>query len=139
LHKDAGGDDRLRIELAQRHHVGYLRDSDPGGGGHDRTEVARGLAVYQVAAAVAALRLDQRKVGGAAHPRVETFKEDIIRAFANGMAHKPLSTFGTVNDDVLALKQPGFRRMNFCSIILGSSWDDGKLRASCCDNPLHQH
>lgn len=81
----------------------------------------------------------QRELVVAAHPRVETFKEDIIQAFANGMAHKPLSTFGTVNDDVLALKQPGFRRMNFCSIILGSSWDDGKLRAARCTNPLHQH
>jgi len=81
----------------------------------------------------------QRELVVAAHPRVATFKEDIIQAFADGMAHKPLSTFGTVNDDVLALKQHGFRRLNFCSLILGSSWDEGKLRASLCDNPAHQH
>ncbi|MFL6710218.1 MAG: HD domain-containing protein [Massilia sp.] len=81
---------------------------------------------------------EQRALVVAAHPRTENFKEDIIEAFANGMAHKPLSTFGTVNADVLALKRPGYRRLNFCSIILGSSWEDGGPRA-CCSNPGHQH
>jgi HD superfamily phosphodiesterase len=56
------------------------------------------------------------------HPRDEHFKEDIIQAFYDGMKHRPDSTFGTVNDDVLADKEPSFKRMNFCSIIRGSAW-----------------
>jgi hypothetical protein len=56
------------------------------------------------------------------HPRGEGFKENIIEAFAQGFINKPLSTFGTVNADVLALKDPRYKRLNFCSIILGSDW-----------------
>jgi HD superfamily phosphodiesterase len=54
-----------------------------------------------------------------AYPRVN-FKESIIQAFADGMAHRPETTFGTMNDDVLAEKLPGFVRANFCEIIRGS-------------------
>ena len=54
-----------------------------------------------------------------AYPRVD-FKESIIQAFADGMAHRPDTTFGTMNDDVLAEKLPGFERANFCAIIRGS-------------------
>jgi HD superfamily phosphodiesterase len=55
----------------------------------------------------------------AAYPR-ENFKESIIQAFADGMAHRPDTTFGTMNDDVLAEKLPGFARANFCEIIRAS-------------------
>ena len=81
---------------------------------------------------------EQRKLVVAAHPRGEHFKEGIIDAFAGGMLHKPLSTFGTVNADVLALKDPAYKRLNFCSIISGSAWNDAGHAASC-NNPLHQH
>jgi hypothetical protein len=57
-----------------------------------------------------------------AHPRDEHFKEDIIQAFYDGMKHRPDSTFGTVNDDVLADKDPAFKRINFCSVIRESAW-----------------
>jgi hypothetical protein len=58
------------------------------------------------------------------HPRGDNFKECIIDAFADGMIRKPLTTFGTVNADVLAFKHPDhYRRQNFCSIILGSDWN----------------
>ena len=53
------------------------------------------------------------------YPRI-AFKESIIRAFAQGFAHKPETTFGTVNADVLAEKLPGYERSNFCAIIRGS-------------------
>jgi hypothetical protein len=58
----------------------------------------------------------------ACHPREANFKENIIDHFANGIIRKPLTTFGNVKADVLALKDPTYRRMNFCSIILGSQW-----------------
>ncbi|MCO7514976.1 HD domain-containing protein [Pseudomonas guariconensis] len=56
------------------------------------------------------------------HPREANFKEGIIEHFADGIKHKPLTTFGNVKADVLALKVPGYTRMNFCSLILGSAW-----------------
>lgn len=57
-----------------------------------------------------------------AHPRTEQFKEDIIQAFYDGMKHRPDTTFGTVNADVIADKEPQFRRGNFCSVIRESAW-----------------
>jgi HD domain len=64
----------------------------------------------------------QRLAVVAAHPRGNHFKKDIIDAFYHGMAHRPDSTFGTVNDDVLAFKNPKFERADFCKIILNSAW-----------------
>src|ERR1700758_2966529 len=55
-----------------------------------------------------------------AHPRTPRFKEDIIQAFYDGNKHKPETTFGNVNADVLADKDPHFVRINFCSVIRGS-------------------
>jgi HD superfamily phosphodiesterase len=55
----------------------------------------------------------------AAYPRVD-FKESIIQAFADGMAYRPETAFGTVNADVLAEKLPGYERPNFCALIRGS-------------------
>jgi hypothetical protein len=57
-----------------------------------------------------------------AHPREERFKEEIIRAFYDGIKHKPQTTFGNVKADVLADKDPTFQRGNFCDIIRRSSW-----------------
>jgi len=58
----------------------------------------------------------------AAFPRTEHFKEDILQAFYDGIHHKPETTFGNVKADVLADKDPAFRRGNFCSVIRNSSW-----------------
>src|SRR6266403_2491880 len=57
-----------------------------------------------------------------AHPRPAQFKEDIIQAFYDGIKHKPETTFGNVKADVLADKDPSFRRGNFCSVIRVSAW-----------------
>ncbi|HXO98347.1 MAG TPA: hypothetical protein VN857_17285 [Chthoniobacterales bacterium] len=57
-------------------------------------------------------------------PRGNHFKEEIIKAFNEGFKHKPETTFGTVNDDVLVLHNLSFKRMNFCSIILNSAWKE---------------
>jgi HD superfamily phosphodiesterase len=57
-----------------------------------------------------------------AHPRTEHFKEDIIQAFYDGIKHKPQTTFGNVKADVLADKDPKFRRTNFCTVIRESAW-----------------
>jgi hypothetical protein len=65
---------------------------------------------------------DERKAIVHAHPRSDQFKEDIIQAFYDGIKHKPDTTFGNVKADVLADKDPAFRRGNFCSVIRGSAW-----------------
>jgi hypothetical protein len=57
-----------------------------------------------------------------AFPRTVHFKEDILQAFYDGIKHKPETTFGNVKADVLADKDLGFQRGNFCSIIRNSSW-----------------
>jgi HD domain len=57
-----------------------------------------------------------------AFPRTAHFKEDILQAFYEGIKHKPETTFGNVKADVLADKDPGFRRGNFCSVIRNSPW-----------------
>jgi hypothetical protein len=57
-----------------------------------------------------------------AHPRGNHFKEDIIQTFYDGIKRKPDTTFGNVKADVLADKDPTFKRGNFCSAIRGSAW-----------------
>jgi hypothetical protein len=64
----------------------------------------------------------ERQAVVAAYPRTAHFKEDIIQTFYDGMKHRPETTYGTVNADVLADKDPDFQRGNFCSVIRGSRW-----------------
>jgi hypothetical protein len=59
----------------------------------------------------------------AEHPR-PNFKEEILRAFLEGMRDRPDTTFGTMNDDVLAHFVPGFRREDFVEIIRRSDWPE---------------
>jgi HD domain len=97
----------------------------PGIPEHKKAEVA--LVTSGVEMDVMGLAYDQfaeaqREAVVAAYPRGGLFKKDIIQAFYNGMKHRPDSTFGTVNDDVLAYCDPKFKRADFCSIILQSSW-----------------
>ena len=59
----------------------------------------------------------------AAHPRPE-FKRRILAAFNKGMQHRPHTTFGTVNADVLEHFDSTFVRDDFVDIILGSTWPE---------------
>jgi HD superfamily phosphodiesterase len=58
-----------------------------------------------------------------AHPRPD-FKEQILAAFANGFRHRPDSTFGTVNADVLEHFVPGYRHIDFVEVIRNSAWEN---------------
>jgi len=62
---------------------------------------------------------EDREAVVAACPRVN-FKESIIQGFADGMAHRPETVFGTMNADVLAEKLPGYEPPNFCALIRAS-------------------
>ena len=59
----------------------------------------------------------------AAHPRPD-FKRRILQAFTDGNKHRPRSTFGNVNADVLEHFDPSFVRDDFVEIILKNSWPE---------------
>jgi len=59
----------------------------------------------------------------AAHPRPD-FKRRILHAFNEGFRHRPHSTFGTVNADVLQHYDSSFVRDDFVEIILGNGWPE---------------
>lgn len=59
----------------------------------------------------------------AAHPRPD-FKRRILAAFTDGNVHRPQSTFGNVNADVLAHYDPTFVRDDFVEIILDNKWPE---------------
>ena len=81
---------------------------------------------------------EQREAVVEAFPRENDFAHGIIDAFYGGMKHRPGSTFGTFNDDVLAYKDPQFKRIDMCSIILASDWH----KRGKCNSPggcAHDH
>lgn len=84
--------------------------------------VTAGVEMDVLGLTYADLAADARDAVVSAYPRPGSFKENIIQAFYDGNKHKPNTTFGNVNADVLADKDPHFHRGNFCSIIRSSAW-----------------
>jgi HD superfamily phosphodiesterase len=66
---------------------------------------------------------EQRAEVVAAHPRPD-FKNRILQAFYQGMVNRPDTTFGTMNDDVLAHFDPSFHRTDFVEVIQNNSWPE---------------
>lgn len=66
---------------------------------------------------------DQLAAVTAVHPRPD-FKRRILQAFTDGNTHRPRTTFGNVNADVLAHYDPSFVRDDFVEIILNNSWPE---------------
>lgn len=59
----------------------------------------------------------------ALHPRPD-FKRSILRAFTEGIAPKPETTFGNVKADVLERFVPDYRRVSFVDVIENSDWPE---------------
>ncbi len=59
----------------------------------------------------------------ASYPR-KHFKEDFIPAYFAGFAHKPATTYGTVNAAVCERYIPGFKSPNACDLIAASPFPD---------------
>lgn len=66
---------------------------------------------------------EQRKAVTDLHPRPD-FKNQILQAFNDGNVHRPHSTFGNVNADVLEHFNPDFKRDNFVEIIKANPWSE---------------
>lgn len=66
---------------------------------------------------------EQREAITGAFPRND-FKQHIIPTFFSGFAHKTDTTFGNIKADVCAFMIPGFKRKNFCDLILSSPWNE---------------
>jgi hypothetical protein len=97
----------------------------PGIPEHKKAEVAlvtAGVEMDVLGIAYEQFAPEQLEAVVTAYPRGTSFKKNIIDAFYEGMKHRPDSTFGTVNDDVLAFKDPRFQRTDFCQVILASAW-----------------
>jgi hypothetical protein len=57
----------------------------------------------------------------AAHPRGD-FKNGFLQGLRDGLAHRPDTTHGTINADVLEHFVPGFQRGSMVDRIIGSPW-----------------
>jgi hypothetical protein len=57
-----------------------------------------------------------------AYPRESGFKFKFLHILAQGQLHRPQSTFGTINADVLSFHDRRLKVGGFCEQLLASSW-----------------
>jgi HD superfamily phosphodiesterase len=68
----------------------------------------------------------QRSAVEAAYPRSAQFAEDFLQALYDSLKHRPETTQGTGLADVMAYKDPAFRRRDFSSLMRKSRWVTGQ-------------
>jgi hypothetical protein len=68
----------------------------------------------------------QRDAVEAVHPHPPQFADAFLQALYDSLKHRPETTQGTGLADVLAYKDPNFRRRDFSSLMLNSQWTRGK-------------
>src|SRR5690242_7092094 len=71
---------------------------------------------------------DVREEIVAKYPRIN-FKDGFIREYFAGFAHKPATTYGTVNAAVYERFVPGFKSPNACDLIATSPFPDSSSPA----------
>jgi HD domain len=64
----------------------------------------------------------QRKAVGAMWPHPPRFAEELLQALYDGVKHRPETTQGTGMADILADKDPSFKRRDFCRLMRNSRW-----------------
>jgi hypothetical protein len=64
----------------------------------------------------------------AKYPR-KHFKEQFLQAYFNGFAHKPGTTYGTVNASICERFLPNFKSPNACDLITGSPFPDSEAQS----------
>ena len=65
----------------------------------------------------------------AKYPRIN-FKEGFIQEYFAGFAHKPATTYGTVNAGVCERFIPRFKSPNACDLIASSPFPDSPSQSS---------
>jgi HD domain-containing protein len=68
----------------------------------------------------------QRSAVEAAYPRPPQFAEGFLQALYDSLKHRPETTQGTGLADVMAYKDPAFRRRDFSSLMRKSRWAVGQ-------------
>ena len=68
----------------------------------------------------------QREAVETAYPHPPRFAEDLLQALYDGLKHRPEVTQGTGLADVMADKDPHFRRRDFCTLMRNSRWSAEK-------------
>lgn len=89
--------------------------------GREIAATARGVLIDVVGLGLADLDRDQVDEVLAAHPRGD-FKHGFLLAYVDGLQHRPDTTYGTVNADVLEHFVPSFRRTSMVDRVLDSPW-----------------
>lgn len=64
----------------------------------------------------------ERNAVETAFPRGRGFAEGFLQALYDGLKHRPDATQGTGLADVMAYKDPGFRRRDFSALVRTSRW-----------------
>ena len=65
----------------------------------------------------------------ARYPR-DNFKQGFIQEYFAGFAHKPATTYGTVNAGICERFIPGFKSPNACDLIAASPFPDSPVQSS---------
>jgi HD domain len=68
----------------------------------------------------------QRSAVEAAYPRPPQFAEGFLQALYDSLKHRPETTQGTGLADVMAYKDPSFRRRDFSNLMRKSRWATGQ-------------
>lgn len=68
---------------------------------------------------------EERSAVNAAFPREPDFAEGFLQALYDGLKHRPEATQGTGLADVMAYKDPSFRRRDFSVLVRNSRWTAG--------------
>jgi HD domain len=89
--------------------------------GPEIAATARGVLTDVVGLGLEGMDRDQVDEVLAAHPRGD-FKREFLVAYVDGLKHRPDTTYGTVNADVLEHFVPTFRRTSMVDRVLESPW-----------------
>ncbi len=112
----AGGVDELLIDVVWDAIALHTTPEIPW---HKRPEIALvtgGVEADVLGDGLGEIPVEDRDAVLPAYPRID-FRRGIVRAFADGFAYKPATTFGTMNADVLERNVSDYQRRNFCDLI----------------------
>jgi hypothetical protein len=84
--------------------------------------IAEGANMDLVGLAYGEFTPAEREAVERAFPRESTFAGDFLDALFNGLKHRPETTQGTGLADVMAFKDPRFRRRDFSMLMRNSPW-----------------